>query len=408
MNLKIDPMKFRFKYLLLLCINFGLSLNSFCVTNNYVTIKGRQFYDKSGYPFYPLMCNLKLEIAFESNSVFYIAPHPQNGLSTSLFDCTDQATCFTQITDEFVKIKEMGFNCVRIAGSAPYYDKVLKKFYFHGWGNNLVATYNEEKVYVNDISDPTDHALEVYFNFLNQINLLAESLDLYFMIDVCPNFAIPDITDQTSIDNFNNLLRVTGQFINAHDFHNMYCYASVEEPLYTDPGIHSKSRVCDWVNNCYNTLKQYDPNHLITIGSHDVLDLMEWDLSLLDIDFLQVHVYPDLVDYDGPDHYRSSTDKVLGRLFWLKIYCTLPWMIGETGYSCKTGYSHPDVSGSETEQYDYASETLEFSRSCGASGYSWWFFQETDWNPYEDGLGLLYKGHSPTEAPIVSASATTS
>ena len=64
--------------------------------------------------------------------------------------------------------------------------------------------------------------------------------------------------------------------------------------LYNEPANMSLSKeiICNSVNNWYTIIKTNDPNHMVTIGLQNALDVFSWDPGLLSVDFLSFHLYP--------------------------------------------------------------------------------------------------------------------
>jgi hypothetical protein len=179
----------------------------------------------------------------------------------------------------------------------------------------------------------------------------------------------------------------------AYDFFNE---PSIFETMYL-----TKQEVCELVKGWRNAVKNNAPYHLVTINSMWD-DVFEWNMSNMKIDFISPHIYNDRsIDYE-PDGTNQPNSLIRFKIMatWYQNNCPMPWVLGETGFSTSTSgnNSYPDVNGTEAQQVVYAQETLDIVRNYGGSGYSWWFVQETSWNDYEDGLGLLYHG-APIDAP---------
>ena len=94
----------------------------------FITIEGRQF-KKNGQDFYPMVCNYNFEYVYNDNSTNYYlsrehsygpgSPLSWNSMPNYEFECTDSATAYNEILDDFTKIHDMGFNCIRTVGYTP-------------------------------------------------------------------------------------------------------------------------------------------------------------------------------------------------------------------------------------------------------------------------------------------------
>jgi hypothetical protein len=114
-----------------------------------------------------------------------------------------------------------------------------------------------------------------------------------------------------------------------------------------------------------------------------------------------------------PDSVRFTAmmNRVQGILYWIGKNCQMPFLIGETGFSAQVNIQ-PDsgTHGDTSEQRQYAEITLQQTRDCFGSGYSWWKYQNSYWGNsiYEDSFGLLDGGIcmppcSALEKPVVKA-----
>lgn len=413
-------------FLLLFTVIYGLQSQA-----QYITIEGKQFYDSNHNEFYPLLINYNLELAFDASSpsTYYPAPHPQYGANINAFDCISSPTCLLAIQQDFERIKNMGFNSIRLVGLTPRYKSGAgyDRFYVHGWTNNNpingglpsgtpiptppTTIYNDEHfLWFDDMPFVTPGTFPLptscpeinnFFNTIKDVLAIAAlpTIDLKIIIDASPSGIS---TSPKAISDYNLYLGFLGTFINslpAASKANFMGYVMVEEPLFTDHAIgYKKQEICEMTNTWYTTLKTADPYHLITVGLWDVKEVDEWDMANIKCDFLQPHIYPMEMQYESYD-YTNALNRVLASIYWFGKKCPMPWMIGETGFSCKTGFTNPIVDGTESQQASFAQTTLNAVRDAGGSGYSFWFFQETNWDHYQDGFGLLRSSHSSTETP---------
>jgi hypothetical protein len=121
-------------------------------------------------------------------------------------------------------------------------------------------------------------------------------------------------------------------------------------------------------------------------------DVMEWDPSVLKIDFWSPHFYPPYSPWRSVS-FNSALQNVTNDIIWISNNCPLPWIIGETGFVAEDAADTVIlVWGTEAEQANYAAQTLDTIRNAGGSGYSWWMFQHVFWEPE---LPLSIHNHYP-------------
>ncbi|MBL0341679.1 MAG: hypothetical protein IPP71_12500 [Bacteroidetes bacterium] len=93
---------------------------TFAQGTGFITLNGRQFHDKTGAPFFPMVMNYHVNIVHDQQG-----PNPQYKVVRSLDYGTDKcsleggysfADCENSLIDDFARISQMGFNTVRIIG----------------------------------------------------------------------------------------------------------------------------------------------------------------------------------------------------------------------------------------------------------------------------------------------------
>ncbi|MBK7083929.1 MAG: cellulase family glycosylhydrolase [Flavobacteriales bacterium] len=88
----------------------------------------------------------------------------------------------------------------------------------------------------------------------------------------------------------NEILQEFGDRFNVHPA--LMAYDLYNEPAYFDYTDHTKQWICEKVASVYDELKAADPNHLITVGGISVVEVFEWDPTILKLDFWSPHLYP--------------------------------------------------------------------------------------------------------------------
>ncbi len=190
----------------------------------------------------------------------------------------------------------------------------------------------------------------------------------------------------------------------------------------------TKQEICGYERQWYDALKPYpltpESHPLVTLGGASVDEVFFWDMAMLKLDFYSVHNYPEYNQYIYPtDIQQSITDgmsKFKDIMYWMGQVCPIPWIVGETGFAADDNTTEPYTDhldtdpfhhlppymyGDEDQQKAFAVQSLADARNAGASGYSWWVFQNvyhyshktlpSDGYPKcmnEDFFGLLHYG----------------
>ncbi len=178
--------------------------------------------------------------------------------------------------------------------------------------------------------------------------------------------------------------------ISTHFYNNttILAYDLYNEPFNTfkHEGINDKFKISNWVSEWCYVIKEFDKNHLITIGLTHPQTSIAWDPLVMPIDFVSFHFYA------WTEDLQNSKDRISSYIYWASKTIQMPWIIGEIGYS-GTNIIIDDpqaMTGSEYEQADFATYTMQKSLDCNCLGYSWWQYQDVNWvSPWEIYLGLV-------------------
>jgi hypothetical protein len=401
---------------LLLCGIFVITMQG-----QYVTIEGRQFKDENGDDFYPVVCNYIVNYFFNKDtSDFFLSPQ-SDGWG---YECDGATTCDTQFYHNFLQLKHMKFNSIRLFGANPLYVDTLNGFRS---GFRIDAFHN-----TTTIPDP-DPVRHFYLNSPYQTDSISHKI--FTLIDrmlVQANHAGLKVILVTGGAKYKFYPKLDtayySEFLTALSHHianhspqearnALMAYDLLNEPYSSDQtgwpwsDGHYKKDVCNRVANWYNAVKPSDSCHLVTMGAGGVDDILEYDLSVMKLDFASPHLYPRKTTYE-PDSARFTAmmNRVHGILYWIGKNCQMPFLIGETGFSAQENIQ-PDSGTHEdtSEQRQYAEITLQQTRDCFGSGYSWWKYQNADWGSvYENNFGLLNDGFCTPrcynlEKPVVKA-----
>lgn len=390
----------------------------------YVTIEGRQFKDENGEDFYPVICNYAADIIHDGLGNFNIAPSAAYGVNWG-YDCVPMTTCyFDAFFHDFTEIRNMGFNAIRLMGPNAEKDSVTPigfSYFINYWANPNYKNQIIKDLSPNYSSDPS---MDLLLNSLDDILAVAGLCSLKVIL-------VPSrgrlAQSQDAVNDVADYLKVFGaHFANNPD---VLAYDLYNEPTWVDhlsvfdsAYDHTKFQVCQYVRSWYDSLKLGDPNHLVTmgLGTFNYHDVIEWDPGIMKLDFISEHIYP---AFRIEENYNIDTAMIRFKdeLIWTARNVPIPWIIGETGFAgtdnsfppfnkpkyTDSVYTHqPYVWGSLADQKAFADTALKLMRDCGASGISWWQFQDTYWGQNPDStspaaykesfFGLLNSGNWDT------------
>ncbi|MCW5908136.1 MAG: cellulase family glycosylhydrolase [Chitinophagales bacterium] len=155
------------KYCFRACILLLLVVTSYGVNGQYITLKGKQFYDQSGEPFYPVICNYEIRLTCDDCSYvttggycnncplsnFELHPIFKYGSTVAFNEAFTEGV--DKIKADFEKMLDMGFNTVRIlwftfmmmdhhraeknAGIVPFIKEPWGQFYMPGGGGKIIC-----------------------------------------------------------------------------------------------------------------------------------------------------------------------------------------------------------------------------------------------------------------------------
>ncbi len=427
-------------------------------TGGSVTLEGKQF-KINGNNFYPLIMNYNVgrtSSVVSGNLVFYASPATSYG-STGDYECNDLNTCNAEFLNHFTKIRTMGFNTIRIDLSATYCSNIpissSSRFYSiiydqnMGPGNQYNTTYS---LYALDMaSNFTDQNSVNHFSMIINLLDLAESAGLKVIL-VCgqsyKNLQPPhervmwQTYDDLAASHFASYLEKLATVAGAHPA--LMAFDFINEPIYQEMykdysnAPLTKETVCSYVSMWYDAIRA-NSNKLVTLGSSTIDELFYFDPGVMKLDFYSPHIYtkghPMYPDFNvaGDHGLQNGFERYAIINYWMDKAYPMPWIIGETGFSADDNLVNPGLFpnhldnnpvhhnppwmfGSESQQLDFAQYSLDITRNAGASGYSWWAFQNVFWfnlmsspSEYTENFwGLLHYGDQTTntwyEKPAVS------
>jgi len=325
---------------------------------NYISLKGKVFKDGE-IDFYPMVMNYSLDVVNMDTSTsdgFYVTPrrsyHPNYGSDEGESHHpwgTDPEENFSTIKSQLLSIKDMGFNTIRLTGftSTDAFNKG-----FHTWS----------KIDISNSVRGNENIQKGFIPLVKKVLRAAESCGIRVMLLLS--------AVETQPENQNNFYAKVAEGLKGEKA--LLAYDLYNEPIYFDRGEYTKKETKAFVESYNKSIKDNAPEHLTTIGLTHYKIVYEWDPELMDVDFLSFHLYP----------YWSKNLSLLERfdskLYWVSKNISKPWIVGETGLNTVEGCDPMNLaSGTIEDQRYFMSYSLNKFRSSGASGYSWWSYQDT-------------------------------
>lgn len=308
-----------------------LVLNIQAQNSNFVTLQGKKFRVKD-QNFYPLSMNYIVDIVHNNQGDFYIAPH-HSYFTSNHFECQNEQECFDEVLNDFITIKNMGFNSIRLAGVefGPQIDQN---------GNyTIYPAFKSKDIDNNSMITPLTS------NYNNIFYFIQKSLDAATLADLKVQIIVggQKIDDQT----FRVPYLAYLQSIASHfsDNSTLYAYDFKNEPLYFDTGNYSKGEICNLVEDWHLAIKNNSPQHLTTLGLTTSSEVKDWNPGILKLDFLSFHLSSNIFDV------------VKSEIKWICETSRLPWIIKGTDYAGST--SRTGKQRTIQNQRNFAKATLE-------------------------------------------------
>lgn len=432
---------------------FIFTIISSVLNGQFVTISEKQF-KSGGSDFYPLVMNYNIAITHNPGTTeYYTTPDGSYG-AFPYYECASGDIC---LQNDFSKIAAMGFNTIRI-GFGPIYRQGItgpsSREFVMQYNDNLGPNQYLASWQFRDLSYPdfNNQASRDYFNIIKHVLDLAGIAGLKVIlltISPGPKDLVTSIRkyypvyDARAAAEYAVYLEKLSNELKDHPA--LLAYDLFNEPIYNNAYMGNvngaqiewtKQDICNFERQWYDAIKPLnDPNHLITIGCASTDEVFYWDMGNLKLDFFSLHSYPDYNEFVYPSDLQTSIydgmSKFTTIMYWMSQVCPMPWIIGETGFSADDDTSDPThldadpahhappfMFGSESQQEQFAEQSLADARNAGASGYSWWSFQNVYWYHYlpphpieypgcmnQNYFGLLHYGNgTPTwlEKPAVN------
>lgn len=311
-----------------LCIWLAIALlTARCGTDQqeFVSLEGKEFMWQ-GKPHYPIMLNYVVDFIDTpegislSPGILYEEPEA--------YSYTQRDSLNIQMDAHLALIKEMGFNTVRLCFDRVSIDE--SGVYFR--------TQKDGRLYLKG-------DVRKIHNLLDGFLKLADARGLKTMVLLRSPHEHPHLESFTkaTLKKFKHRPEIM-----AYDLFN--------EPLYFDPLKLDKNGAYHTVKLWKKWMKTYAPNHLLTIGFAEPIEVFRWDPQVLPVDFISFHTYHPL--------------RIPNEIYWYSKYVDKPWILGETSLPADND------SISYEEQRQFMKEVYQWVKTCGGSGFAWWEFQD--------------------------------
>lgn len=412
--------KFIFSALLLFTFTDQLSAQ-------YVRLNGKQFINTDGSSFFPMVMNYNAGIVYDPAypfdktipSRFKVIRNRQYGTLENKLEPTNNyssfSNCDLSLRDDFKKLNKMGFNAIRLLLS-PNRENGQLGFTIGTELFSINSMVKDDSKALHLVSPYTSGDALIYFKLIKDVLEIAYNNDIKVIL-LCADHAglhldangnvihasngedwgYPEMTTSlTDANDYKLYLSELAKAIDgcpyksallAYDLYNepqWGVYTRVDQAATQTRSVTSKQTICEYVSSWYDIIKQYDANHLITIGLWDIGDVFNWDPGVMKVDFISMHLYPDPITLatglSKPNIIQRETERIVNLVKWCNNALQKPWIIGETAFnSSDEACLYNSLWGNDTDQKSYIDQVLPTVRDCGGSGFSWWQFQELHW-----------------------------
>lgn len=341
-----------------------LTVGAFAQSSHYVTLHGRQF-KLEGQDFYPVSMNYIVDIVEDGQGNRYPAPH-RSYFASNQYECYNEQECYDEIVEDMATLKNLGFNSVRVVGLG-----------FGAVKDASGQVLDYPSLLIGNSNNYIPTILPIGNDYSILFHCIQRTLDAAAQSDIKVQLLVGGA--KIDVESFRAPFLTYLEAVAAHFNNNstLYSYDFFNEPAYNDNANYSKQDVCGLVDSWHQAIKGNSEYQLTTIGLANSSDVFEWDPGILKLDFLSFHIY----------QITADIDVLKSELKWISEMSPLPWIIGETGFAASSSGSGGQ--GTLQEQRDFVKTTLELTRDCGGSGYSWWDYQDVHWGLPEDHMGLL-------------------
>lgn len=381
------------------------------VDAQYITLNGNRFHDQTGEPFYPVICNYGVRLScqncntgtlisgFSSGRInctpsdYTLHPNPYYGSTREFEEPFNKG--LEKISADLTKIKEMGFNTVRVmmefhenkhfkmdngnvVSDEPGGRVICLKYdnaesdYNSWWGNffRIMPPYTSDSNLHHILLPAIHNFLDVANNVGLQVILvtggscISASGDASYQRD-------GSVENLAQAEDYRDYMEVlTANLKNrtellAYDLYNEMSYGiKIWNPNDSIPSNRSwgpsttdkKEEICNFTAMWYDAIKAVDSNHLISISSGNIFGVFDYDPAIIKTDLHDYHEYPYNYiqgfelwgNFFTPAQIRErwlSRYEIM--FYWQKNNNPTPWILSETAASAWTAQGQ-DVFGQNT------------------------------------------------------------
>jgi hypothetical protein len=358
-----------------LCID-GSSPNSW--VDPFVKLDENGKFRLFGSSFYPKVLNYTVNVTTDSSGVFWLNPNRSYYPNKPDGVPSNKEDGLFAINEDLSIIASMGFNTVRVCmGTLASGDSVISdtNVYMH---YRMLSDGAHAKISHDDLD------FRIPFGFVDEILDLAKQNGMRVILLAGGGFCSGPLESE----NYAIYLAQLADHVKNNP--TLLAFDLVNEPSRSDANKYltqSKCQNASTVNMWCNTIRQSNPNHLITIGLFNHRDVIfKYDHSLMDVDFISIHDYA----YDPNFEYNEELQR---NFYWLHNNLDKPWIIGETGAEafdfdpdCTTSndsiWNHDggtigEIGHREEAQQRFAHSVFRSSTNCGSVGFSWWAYHDS-------------------------------
>lgn len=333
--------------------NYGVPLDD----HNFVILKDNKFFHNDEV-FFPVALNYIVALNIDGSKLWVSPSHDYVDVESDSYSNRDSALKHLQADMDL--IKQSGFNTVRVVGigEMKVHDYQTGELKFPA----RTPDGKEEFLYLMKNNNQ-----QRYFEALEELFKIAEKsgLKIIFL-----NKMLPDVnTTEKHLKELAYYFRADTCIL-AYDLFN--------EPLYFDLTLRPKQTVYRVTNRWKNIIRNYAPNHLVTIGLVGIREVFAWDPNIVNVDFISFHPY------------EHEPEQVRNEILWYQEYVNKPWIIGETAIPADNDSVSYDL------QQEFAKNAIKQSVSCGAIGFSWWQFKDVKWAEFHASFMGIYTREGET------------
>ncbi|WP_299434727.1 cellulase family glycosylhydrolase [uncultured Aquimarina sp.] len=165
------------------------------------------------------------------------------------------------------------------------------------------------------------------------------------------------------------------QIVNRFRTHKAIVAWDIKNEPNLDFESRGKENVLAWLGEMARQIKQFDPNHLVTIGWSDIESA---SLLMDEVDFVSFHYYENIDDFE--DLYVSMSSQI-----------DKPIVLQEFGLSSSRGFWNP-LGASEKEQAEYYTQFREITQKQNIH-YLFWTLYDFDNVPTDVAGNLPWRKH---------------